>query len=155
MALKKQYKARWNCNTNRAEEHGLLLKMGIDRIWNSGLGTYISSPPPHPPTHTCPTLWQTHAWLCLISNCIFCSLFLYFCTEFSWQYNAMHKFLRALDNPPPPHPRSDLSSLTIRHKHLTVNRFTNLQVFWPWSPGFWSFGVERSARGPLFKWSPH
>ena len=29
----------------------------------------------------------------------------------------------------------------------------NLQVFWPWSPGFWSFGVERSARGPLFKWT--
>ena len=26
----------------------------------------------------------------------------------------------------------------------------NLQVFLPWSPGFWSFGVERSARGPLF-----
>ena len=26
----------------------------------------------------------------------------------------------------------------------------NLQVFLPWSPSFWSFGVERSARGPLF-----
>ena len=26
----------------------------------------------------------------------------------------------------------------------------NLQVFLPWSPGFWSFGVEMSAKGPLF-----
>ena len=43
---------------------------------NSELGhTY-----PPPPTHTCPTLRKTYAWLCLISHCIFCSLFLYFGT---------------------------------------------------------------------------
>ena len=29
----------------------------------------------------------------------------------------------------------------------------NLQGFLPWSPGFWPFGVERSATGPLFKWT--
>ena len=64
---------------------------------NSELGhTY-----PPPPTHTCPRLRKTYAWLCLISHCIFCSLFLYLSTEFSGQYNAMHKFVRALDNPPP------------------------------------------------------
>ena len=62
--------ATW-VNTNRAEEHGLLLKMGNDRIWNSDWGHVYISPSPPPPTHTCPTLWQTYAWLCLISNCIF------------------------------------------------------------------------------------
>ena len=87
------------------------------------------------PTHTCPTLWHTYAWLCLISHCIFCSLFIYFCTEFLWQYHAMHKFFRALDNPPPPFIQEQTSrvsrfwgqshGLTMRHKNLTVNRFTS------------------------------
>ena len=89
--------------------------------------------PPPPPPYTCPTLRQTHAWLCLISHCIFCSLFLYFCAEFSWQYNAMHKFVRALDNPPPIQEQTSQVSqfwgqshgLTMRDKNLTVNRFTS------------------------------
>ena len=87
---------------------------------------------PPSPTHTCPILRQTYAWLCLI-HCIFCSLFLYFCTEFSWQYNAMHKFVRALDNPLPIQEQTSQVSrfwgqsngLTMRHKNLTVNRFTS------------------------------
>ena len=92
------------------------------------LGTYI--PPLPTPPNTCPTLRQTYAWLCLISHCIFCSLFLYFCTEFSWQYNAMHKFVRALDNPPPIQEQTSQfwgqsHGLTMRDKNLTVNRFTS------------------------------
>ena len=86
-----------------------------------------------PLPHTCPTLWQTYAWLCLISHCIFCSLFLYLSTEFSGQYNAMHKFVRALDNPPPIQEQTSQVSqfwgqshgLTMRDKNLTVNRFTS------------------------------
>ena len=115
-------------------------KMGNDQAWEMtvfeiqtrDMYTY-PPPPPHPTTHTCPTLRQTYAWLCLISHCIFCSLFLYFCTEFLWQYNAMHKFVRALDNPPPIQEQTSQVSrfwgqshgLTMRHKNLTVNRFTS------------------------------
>ena len=143
MALKKQHKARWNCNMGSVYSsikqscvityaHCLIparqRNMAYSSKWEMTVFEIqtrdVHILPPAPPTHTCPTLWQTYAWLCLISHCIFCSLFLYFCTEFSWQYNAMRKFVRALDNPPP-HPRADLSSLTIRHKHLTVNRFTS------------------------------
>ena len=125
--------ATW-VNTNQAEEHGLLLKNGKWPYLTFRLGTCIHiPPPPHPTTHTCPTLRQTYAWLCLISHCIFCSLFLYFCTEFLWQYNAMHKFVRALDNPPPIQEQTSQVSrfwgqshgLTMRHKNLTVNRFTS------------------------------
>ena len=86
-----------------------------------------------PPILVRPTLHQTYAWVCLISRCIFRSLLLYFCTEFSWQYNAMHKFVRALDNPPPIQGQTSQvlrfwgwsHGLTMRHKNLTVNRFTS------------------------------
>ena len=113
------------------------------------LGTYI--PPLPTPPNTCPTLRQTYAWLCLISHCIFCSLFLYFCTEFSWQYNAMHKFVRALNTPPPIQEQTSQVSrfwgqshgLTMRYKNLTVNRFTSRleYTFWifsflPWKIDF-------------------
>ena len=94
------------------------------------LGKYI--PLPLPP----PYLSNTLTNLCMalfISHCIFCSLFLYFCTEFLWQYNAMHKFVRALDNPPLIQEQTSQVSrfwgqshaLTMRHKNLTVNRFTS------------------------------
>ena len=92
-----------------------------------------TSPPAPSLSHTYPKLQQTYAWLCLISHCIFCSLFLYFCKEFSWQYNAMHKFVRALDNPPPIQEQtSQVSqfwgqshSFMMRYKNLKVNRFTS------------------------------
>ena len=104
MALKKQHKARWNCNMGKYQPGRGTWPTPQNGKWpylKFRLGTYIPQPPPPPPPpHTCPTLRQTYAWLCLISHCIFCSLFLYFCTEVSWQYNAMHKFARALDNPP-------------------------------------------------------
>ena len=93
-------------------------------------------------------LQQTYAWLCLISHCIFCSLFLYFCTEFLWQYNAMHKFVRALDNPPPIQEQTSQVSwfwgqshaLTMRHKNLMVNRFTSR---WNTLFGYFHFCLEK------------
>ena len=71
MALKKQHKARWNCNMGKYQ-----LGRGTWTTPQNGKwpylkfrqGTYI---PPPPPPHTCPTLQQTYAWLCLISHCIF------------------------------------------------------------------------------------
>ena len=134
MALKKQHKARWNCNMGKYQPGRGTWATPQNGKWpylKFRQGTYI--PPPPSPTHTCPILWQTYAWLCLISHCIFCSLLLYFCTEFSWQYNAMHKFVRALDNPPPIQEQTSQVSrfwgqshgLTMRHKNLTVNRFTS------------------------------
>ena len=96
------------------------------------LGTCIHIPP-HPAPYTCPTLQQTYAWLCLISHYIFSSFFLYFCTEFSWQYNAMHRFVKALDNPPPIQEQTSQVSrfwgqshgLTMRQINLMLNRFTS------------------------------
>ena len=138
MALKKQHKARWTCNMGKYQPGRGTWPTPQNGKWpylKFRLGTYIPQPPPPPPPpHTCPTLRQTYAWLCLISHCIFCSLFIYFCTEFSWQYHAMHKFFRALDNPPPfiQEQTSQVSrfwgqshGLTMRHKNLTVNRFTS------------------------------
>ena len=136
MALKKQHKARWNCNMGKYQPGRGTLPTPQNGKWpylKFRLGTYIPQPPPPPPPHTCPTLRQTYAWLCLISHCIFCSLFLYFCTEFSWKYNAMHKFVRALDNPPPIQEQTSQVSwfwgqshgLMLRHKNIMVNRFTS------------------------------
>ena len=107
-------------------------EMTILEIQTRDIHTPTPTPTP-PPPHTCPTLRQTYAWLCLISHCIFCSLFLYLSTEFSGQYNAMRKFVRALDNPPPIQEQTSQVSrfwgkshgLTMRHKNLTVNRFTS------------------------------
>ena len=143
MALKKQHKARWNCkNCNMGKyqpgrgtwptpQKWEMTRPGKWPYLKFRLGTCIHIPPPRPPTQ--PTLRQTYAWLCLISHCIFCSLFLYFCTEFSWQYNTMHKFVRALNTPPPIQEQTSQVSrfwgqshgLTMRHKNLTVNRFTS------------------------------
>ena len=120
-------KARWNCNMGKYQPgRGTWPSPG--GMWNSDKG-HTYPPPPHPYLFNT----QTYAWLCLISHCIFCSLFLYFCTEFLWQYNAMHKFVRALDNPPPIQEQTSQVSrfwgqshgLTMRHKNLTVNRFTS------------------------------
>ena len=73
--------ATWvNTNRERNMDYSLKWEMTILEIQTRNIHT--------PSPHNCPTLWQTYAWLCLISHCIFCSLFLYFCTEFSWQYNA-------------------------------------------------------------------
>ena len=102
VALKKQHKARWNCNMGKYQPGRGTWPTPQNGKWTYlkfRLRTYI--PPLPTPPNTWPTRRQTYAWLCLISHCIFCSLFLYFCTEFSWQYNTMHKFVRALDNPPP------------------------------------------------------
>ena len=101
MALKKQHKARWN-----KLQHGKIptrqRNMAYSLKWEMTV-CEIQTRDIHipPPPHTCSILWQTYTWLFLISHCIFCSLLLYFCTEFSWQYNAMHKFVRALNTPPP------------------------------------------------------
>ena len=75
------------------------------------LGTFFPTPPPAP-THTCPTLRQTYAWLCLIFS-------LYFFVRYS--YTFVQNFH---DNTMPcinlseywttlPHPRADLSRLTV------------------------------------------
>ena len=76
MALKKQHKARWNCN------------MGKYQLGRGTITTYsskwemtvfeIQTRDTHtPPTHTCPVLRQTYAWLCLISHCVFFVLYSY------------------------------------------------------------------------------
>ena len=135
MASKKQHKATWNWNMGKYQPgRGTWTPQNTpqNKKWPNlkfRLGTYIPPPPPH----TCPTLNHTYAWHCLNSHCIFCSLFLYFRTEFSYQYNAMHKFVRALDNLPPIQEQTSQVSrfwgqshgLTMRHKNLTVNRFTS------------------------------
>ena len=118
--------------------------------------------PTPPPPYTCPTLRQTYAWLCLISHCIFCSLFIYFCAEFSWQYHAMHKFFRALDNPPPLHPRADLSSLTvlktISWSHNEAQKSYGKQINKPMEYTYWIFSfylekvifMNQLCRNPQF-----
>ena len=132
MALKKQHKARPNCSMGKYQPGRGTWPTPQNGKWPNlkyRLGKYI---PPLPP----PYLSNTLTNLCMalfISHCIFCSLFLYFCTEFLWQYNAMHKFVRALDNPPPIQEQTSQVSrfwgqshaLTMRHKNLTVNRFTS------------------------------
>ena len=126
--------ARWNCTMGKYQPGRGTWPTPQNRKWTNlkfRLGTYILPPTPN----TCPTLWQTNAWLCLISYCIFCSLFLYFCTEFSWQYNAMHKFFRALDNPPPIQEQTSQvarfwgQSHSLRHKNLTSQWNTLFEYF--------------------------
>ena len=89
----------------------------------------IHTPTPTPPPHTCPTLRQTYAWLCLISHCIFCSLFIYFCAEFSCINFSEHWTTL------PPFIQEQTCQVswfwgqsdgfTRRYKNLTVSRFTS------------------------------
>ena len=71
MALKKQHKARWNCNMGKYQPgRGTWPTPHIGK-WPDlkfRLGTNITPPPP---TLYLSILWQTYAWLCLISHCIF------------------------------------------------------------------------------------
>ena len=104
--------------------------MGNDGLWNSDKG-HTYPPPPHPYLFNT----QTYAWLCLISHCIFCSLFNYTfvqnfhdntmpCINFSEHWTTLPPFIQEQT--------CQVSwfwgqsdGLTRRHKNLTVSRFTS------------------------------
>ena len=130
MALKKQHKARWNCNMGKYQPGRGTWPTPQNGKWpylKFRLGTYI----PRPPTH--PYLSNTPTNLCMaLFNFVIVFFVLY-------SYTFVHNFH---DNTMPcinlseywttlsPSKSRPLKSwgqshgLTMKHKNLTVNRFT-------------------------------
>ena len=188
MALKKQHKARWNCNMGKYQPGRGTWPTPQNGKWpylKFRLGTYISPPPP-------PYLSNTPTNLCmaLFNFSFYFLFFILILFEQNFNDNTM--------------PSINLSSGVLDKPHLIVlltrqmpNKVIVTRLSWemmkidqaktkfktewkgsypvkrtlgdPFSfyvfpkpvdkpPGFLtliSFGVERFARGPLFKWSPH